>query len=176
MRASAMIALVLLLSARASACSCIGQSPAEALSSADALFAGKVLNVATVQPRTALGDQQVQLRVRRSWKGRFGGVAVVITPTDGCAYAFTRGEYYLVYAYRSKDGQLRTNMCTRTETLSRAGEDLAALGEPDLLTSLRREEQLELFARVGVIAACSLALAAIFVLRRRRPTEVAGTG
>ena len=164
------VGILLSLAGSASACSCAeDNSPNQALAKADAVFAGKVLDITAVQPRNSWDERRIRLRVRRSWKGRCGDVAAVISPSDGCGYSFTRGEYYVVYAYRSKDGQLRTSMCTRTVTLRKAGEDLAAFGEPDLLTSLKREEQVELFARFGVIAACSLALMAIFVLRRRRP-------
>jgi hypothetical protein len=161
--------LLLLAAVPASACSCIDfPTPSEELVRSDAAFAGKVVNVSYVQANSPFGEEQVRFRVRRDWKESCGDVAIVYTG-DGCGQSFELGKYYLVYA--NQNGQhLYTGMCHRTQLLSEAAEDLASLGEPDLLASILLEEQVELFARVGVIGAAGLALLALFLLRNKRST------
>ncbi len=55
----------------------------------------------------------------------------VFTSDDSasCGYPFKRGERYVVYGYRSKDGtRIHTSICSRTRELKDAGEDLKFFG------------------------------------------------
>ncbi len=80
----------------------------------------------------------VKFQVERWWKGEATTEVFLVTDktknSDGtgsgssCDYHFEEGESYLVYAY-GKENELRTNSCSRTQLLNRAGENLKILGE-----------------------------------------------
>jgi hypothetical protein len=95
-------------------------------------------------------DQTVQFMVRNVWRGDVGA-SVVVQSGDhasrdcgagNCGYTFEAGKSYLVFAYQGEWGmappnytsqitpsaQIVTDKCSRTELLSRASADLAALG------------------------------------------------
>jgi hypothetical protein len=56
-----------------------------------------------------------------------GPVDVVTIGLSTCAYDFTRGEKYVVYAKRLDDGRLTTGICSRTRRLAEAAEDVKYL-------------------------------------------------
>lgn len=127
----AILALALILglamSNAALACSCAPLGPPEkARDAADAVFSGKVL---AVRPGTS--GLEVDIRVEGTWKGVPCETVVVRTASDSamCGYSFEEGKSYLIYAHRQQDA-LSTNLCTRTRPIDEAGEDLAALGDP----------------------------------------------
>jgi hypothetical protein len=95
-------------------------------------------------------DQIVQFLVRDVWKGGVGA-SVVVRSGDyasrdcgvgDCGYTFEAGKSYLVFAYQGEWGMapagytavvtpsapVVTDKCSRTELLSQASADLAALG------------------------------------------------
>ena len=112
------------------ACSCIAPGPpAEALAQATAVFAGEVSAVAAPASAGTAAPVRVTFNVTQSWKGAPQPTIVVGTPDSSasCGVEFVKGERYLVYATES-EGQLQTNLCSRTALLSAAAEDLAALG------------------------------------------------
>jgi hypothetical protein len=106
-------------------CDCIpNPKPRPALRSAGAVFAGRIV---------ALNSSGVVLEVSRVWKGvAFNqGIVEVMTPVDACMFIFEADREYLVYAYREeKAGALYTSICTRTNLLSKAEEDVRKLGHP----------------------------------------------
>jgi hypothetical protein len=55
----------------------------------------------------------------------------VSTPSTGgaCRYPFEEGREYLVYAYGKQD--LKVDLCSETEPLSKAGTDLSVLGNSE---------------------------------------------
>lgn len=126
----------------ARACSCLPPPPPkEALAQAAAVFSGKVEKAEVISlTETNAGQvftneiKKVTLRVAESWKGTNARELVVYTPVNSamCGYNFVQGETYLVYASEvgtvRKTKELHTNLCTRTRVLSRAQEDLRALG------------------------------------------------
>jgi hypothetical protein len=95
-------------------------------------------------------DQVVEFMVMDVWKGDVGGSAVVRSGarasrdcgTGNCGYTFEAGKSYLVFAYQGEWGSapagytpaitpsapVVTDKCSRTELLSQASADLAALG------------------------------------------------
>lgn len=140
------------------ACSCMppASAPAE-LTKADAVFVGRAVSVVTeeremAEIRSFFSQHRVTFELQRVWKGLPEGETVTVTTAaDGaaCGYAFEEGKTYLVFAYEVRqdreseegggedgagdgpeDRQLTTNLCTRNAPLRRAGEDVAALGEP----------------------------------------------
>lgn len=115
-------------------CKCIPPPPPrEAIAQSDAVFTGVV---ARVEERRRSGKDaewavlEVTLAVTRRWKGPAADTLVVRTATDSaaCGVEFVAGEEYLVYA--DGKGTLATDSCSRTAPVSRAGEDVEALGPP----------------------------------------------
>ena len=92
------------------------------------VFVGKVLEVIS-DPRKFHVD--VKFEVERSWKHDTSKQVIVRTGRGGgdCGYHFEVGESYLVYAYRSNENKLETNICQRTRSLVDAKDDLRLLGK-----------------------------------------------
>jgi hypothetical protein len=132
------LGFVVLLPDCASACTCelVDRSQKEIveseLSSSEAVFSGEVVDfekgssVAAPWP-----TETVNLRVSEVWKGPERETLEVSTATQSgtCGYPFEEGQEYLVYAY-GKQG-LETDLCSRTKPLSKAGTDLALLGNSE---------------------------------------------
>ena len=123
------------------ACSCVQPgTPTEELEKSSAVFAGRVLSVnhsydpdsVSVSPndRTTIG-----LEVSTVWKGTvFEKIYITTPPTGGsCGFTFVEGQDYIVYGYDSSydDGGYSVGICSRTEVLSLALEDLEELGIGD---------------------------------------------
>ena len=131
------LAVVFLLGASfaAAACSCAPPPDIDqALESADAVFAGRVIAMELVPDADpAIGVSMEHLRVtiavHSAWKGEIAEQATVYTAFTCCVcgFRFEIGEEYLVYAY-GQDGVHRTSICDRTKRLEAAGEDLEQLG------------------------------------------------
>lgn len=122
------LVLGLALSDMALACTCAPPPPpAEARDTADSVFSGRVLSVTPGKN----GSLDVEIQVDRSWKNARCGTVVVQTASESaaCGFGFEVGKSYLVYADIQK-GKLSTTLCSRTRAIEDAGEDLAALGEP----------------------------------------------
>jgi hypothetical protein len=109
----------------ATGCDCIpNPQPRRALRTAAAVFAGRIF---------ALTPNGATLRVSSAWKGVPANqeLVEVMTPADTCMFLFEVDREYIVYAYREeRGGALYTNICTRTNLMSRAKEDLKKLGRP----------------------------------------------
>lgn len=65
------------------------------------------------------------------WKGTLGeDIAIRTLQTDAeCGYSFEVGGEYLVYALL-EDGALYTSICSRTNRLAAATDEVVLLGEP----------------------------------------------
>jgi len=109
------------------ACSCLPRTPQQFSESAQAVFAGRAIDVIQRNPDS---EVQVIFEVSRIWKGQKRPRIVVMTSSSSasCGYSFQKTEQYLVYASRQKS-QLETGLCSGTKPLSMAQEDLAILGE-----------------------------------------------
>ena len=144
----AVLGFVFLIPDCAFACTCAMPSGSQkeraeqALSDSEAVFSGEVVDyekspLATtmmegsmltimMSPRPAT----VTLQVSEVWKGsKQQTVQVATDVADGvsCGYPFEKGQTYLVYAYGGQQ-DLKTDGCTETKLLSKAGADLEALG------------------------------------------------
>jgi hypothetical protein len=109
----------------------------QALSDSDAVFSGEVVEIDKSPPP----DKEVRfnpdygkpvivtLRVSDVWKGPEQETLEVNTRIfgAGCGYPFKEGQEYLVYAPEGKRG-LTVGLCSETKELSKAGADLALLG------------------------------------------------
>jgi hypothetical protein len=108
------------------ACSCMmPPAPQEARDQAQAVFSG---TASDVQP--GKDGVLVTFDVARVWKGPDDARLTLATPASSasCGVEFVPGEEYLVYAF-AQDGELSTNLCTRTAPLANAADDITALGE-----------------------------------------------
>lgn len=136
--------LSIVLADPVSACSCIPPAaPAKALEQADAVFSGKVLKIKReksvykkdtgVQPGPVGGlfaSVEAVFEVDKTWKGTDKKTVSVFTASNSaaCGFDFQTGRSYLVYASRDDRQRLITTLCTRTKSLSAAGEDLKEIG------------------------------------------------
>lgn len=119
----------------ASACSCLRSTPEEHFARANAVFSGKVIEVDGKQntqiplPDSFL-NRQIKFEVSRVWKGNVEKQEVVLTSDSSasCGYSFEKGKEYLVYA-SEQDGKLQTGLCSGTNLLSQAQENLETLGQ-----------------------------------------------
>lgn len=120
---------------QAEACSCLPPGPpAEAYQDATDVFVGRVLSVEEIEemdPDFPFPELQVTLAVERAFKGVAGNRAIVRTATNSaaCGYHFALGTAHLVYARRGETGVLGVSLCSRTQPLEHAAEDIAALEE-----------------------------------------------
>ncbi|CAA9475525.1 MAG: hypothetical protein AVDCRST_MAG05-900 [uncultured Rubrobacteraceae bacterium] len=121
--------LVFLLPDCASACTCAleGGSQEEivegALSESKAVFSGEVV---AVERGTSSFYDTVTLRASEVWKGP-GRATLEVDVLKPCGNPFKEGRDYLVYAYGKRG--LKTDICTETKPLEKAGADLAVLGD-----------------------------------------------
>ena len=125
----------LLPSQCAYACSCAmppGNQDAErALAESSAVFSGEVVRIDPPNPwKSSATIETDTFRVSEVWKGPEQRTLEVHTALIGasCGYPFKEGQEYLVYAYTGKQG-LEVGLCGATKPLSKAGADLAALGD-----------------------------------------------
>ena len=159
------------------ACSCAPPPPpAEAAEQHDAVFAGAVTDT-RLEGREVDGDQIASIEVAEVYAGDVAEVVEVSTAATGamCGYGFEAGTEVLVYASQRVDGSLSTDLCTRTTTLDRAEEDLAALGDgsaPQAGEQIRdagsfweNADRIVLAAGTGLVLVAVLGVA---LLRRRR--------
>jgi len=130
---SLFVLVVCLDPASAYACSCEEPgTPTEERDESTSVFAGVVVRVDTLMTQQGYEAIHVLFEVQRIWKGPDStAVLVRTTACSGlCGYFFQVGETYLVYTFvDSETGALWTNICTRTNVLRDATEDLMALGE-----------------------------------------------
>ncbi len=108
------------------ACSCNApRSPSEVFGNSGAVFTGKVVDVQS-------GDysRTVQFDVDEAWKGVSQKTLTLTTAGSGasCGYDFEEGTRYLVYTDGGEES-LQASLCSRTQPVADAYEDLAYLGE-----------------------------------------------
>jgi hypothetical protein len=144
------LGFVFLIPDCASACLCVGAEGSQkeiardALSDSEAVFSGEVVDFENTPNITMMEGEMVTmmggntatatatLQVSEVWKGPERQTMQIGTaPNDGvsCGFPFEEGKEYLVYA-SGKQG-LKTDGCSETKLLSKAGADLAVLGNSE---------------------------------------------
>jgi hypothetical protein len=129
-----MLLMVLAIAAgsskQAKACSCQEPKPppCETYWAAAAVFTGKVVSLTSI-PIKEDGYDTHQTRahflIEKAFRGIESTEVDLFMGASNCSYGFTKGETYLVYAYRNeKTKQLSTSICTRTGLVAGAFEDL----------------------------------------------------
>ena len=127
------VVFALTRAAQVEACSCIRETPAEGFARADAVFSGRIAEVKP-NPDSGRGGFLVSIEVLEAWKGVTEPIVKVSTAANSaiCGYAFQVGRSYLIYAVRDDGRPLRVSLCSRTQLLEEAREDLKSLGKPSL--------------------------------------------
>ena len=101
----------------AKACDCVSLRTCEVFWEAAAVFVGRVVSA---------DWPTVTLQVVERLRGQISGPRAIVTgPRSNCAYPFVVGETYLVFAYETEPGLLEVSLCSGTQRLSSAREDLA---------------------------------------------------
>ena len=118
----------------ACACSCAPPPLDEELTTAAAVFTGKVVGLAESiggsGPISSADPMKVTFQVYTVWKGSVSQTTTTITTArsgSSCGYTFEKGGEYIVYADGPKNN-LSVSLCSRTQPLATAGDDLAVLG------------------------------------------------
>lgn len=132
------LCLTTLLAPRiADACSCMAPPPPlEAAEQADAVFQAKLLAVADGPQQHGFVTKAFTFEVVRTFKGNLDPQVRVVTADNSAACGRDYGKpgsEWLIYAHTGDGGQLQDNLCSRTQPIEQAAEDIAALeggGEP----------------------------------------------
>jgi hypothetical protein len=152
------------------ACSCVPpQAPQEEAARSDAVFSGKVTQQ-TPNANLVEGTQslKVAFEVGQVWKGSVPQQILLATSDSSasCGYTFENGKEYLVYA-NTVEGQLSVSLCSRTQLLADAQEDVSVLGQSTAPVAVAAEapsaqsggastRQIALIAGLAVVAAAGL--------------------
>jgi len=129
--------------ARLGACECVSPiSPCVAFEDTPVVFVGQVLEITVVEPPPKGQSPLIPISRRVSFKvaeilrGDLDDAVVVYTGSGGgdCGFSFAKAKTYLVYAHRSKTGQLTTGICARTREATQGAQ-----GEIKELRSLAQE-------------------------------------
>ncbi|HUU04762.1 MAG TPA: hypothetical protein VMZ49_02675 [Patescibacteria group bacterium] len=125
-----LFSILILANEIAYACKCGSPSPDIALLRADAVFEGRVESLwPKLFPEMGLVWPTYKFRIFRVWKGELKGNSVVLCLNrTNCAYFFTVGQTYLVYANRNFFDHLTSTFCDRTKFSDEAKEDFEILG------------------------------------------------
>ena len=118
------------------ACSCMQPlSPDEELPNYDAVFSGKVADLERTntddQMFSSISSLSVKFDVNTVWKGDKQETIILKTlqSSASCGFYFEENQEYIVYATQyNEGGQLEVSLCSRTNLLSNATEDLQELG------------------------------------------------
>ena len=118
----------------ACACSCAPPGPLdEELTNATAVFTGKVVSLAEpiggFGPISSADPIKVTFQIYTVWKGSLSQTTTITTARSGasCGFTFEKGGEYIVYAH-GPENNLSISLCSRTQLLSTAEDDLAELG------------------------------------------------
>lgn len=128
--ACVLLSIGLLQAREVSACSCQRTSTETAIKESAAVFSGRVIEVER-NDETPFGGLKATFEVAEIWKGIDEPLVSAVTASNSaaCGYPFAKGEEYLIYAYRDRDGTLRVSLCSHTKPLAEAETDLNALGK-----------------------------------------------
>jgi hypothetical protein len=127
-----MVALVAGPTRQAFGCFCAPGSPCQATWRAEAIFAGTVRSIESVDTITADGPIQsdlVTFDVERGFLNAKLGTIELVNESSTCGYRFQKGRRYLVYAEKAEEtpSRLAATVCSRTRPLEEAAEDIAYL-------------------------------------------------
>ena len=103
-------------------CSCMEPPPPEdAYEMSNVVFSGQVTDIIEDWNN---GFMEISIDVYNVWKGAIDNQVIILTGLDDCGYYFQLNEEYLIYGYYSQMNHIWTDICTRTNLLEYASEDL----------------------------------------------------
>ncbi len=158
------------------ACSCAEPGPVkEELERSSAVFSGKVIEMVDKNRNKLIQSSAdliaVKFEVAEVWKGKSNSQMIVYTERDSasCGFEFEQNQEYLVYANES-EGQIRVNLCSRTNLLSAASTDILELGKGEKPTKVISPDTNENNNNLYIIALVSglLLVGIVYVTRRRK--------
>lgn len=163
------------------ACQCNPEHPLDRLEKSDAVFSGRVVDLAYLEYRG-----YVAMEVDTAWKGGPGkSVTIFDDIAGGCAVGFREGERYIVYASRTQgifgEPVLGTHLCKGTRNLSWESvfDDVQVLGagSPPASGSGTPAELrlyvvsfLSSYSALAVAVAAAAGTAGVLLAARRRKT------
>jgi carboxypeptidase family protein len=125
------VSATVLWPASVDACVCAPSGlPCDATGRAEAVFVGHVVSIdiwKTLISFFVPQSRRVELAVIEAFGGLQLSQVTLVQSGSDCDYPFRMGESYVVYAYRSSDGQLATSICARTRPVADATDDLTYL-------------------------------------------------
>ncbi|MCI3919373.1 hypothetical protein MO973_03910 [Paenibacillus sp. TRM 82003] len=142
---------------------------------ATAVFSGKVLSIkgpAKFGVTSSADPVTVRFKVDRVWKGVETTPIIVRTAVSGASCGYegfeVKGEF-LVFAYESQ-GELTTNLCSRTQELAAAKSVLAELGpgSAPARSADRGDSPVPLIGAIAVLLLLATGLVWSGWLRRKR--------
>ncbi|WP_181347609.1 hypothetical protein [Thalassobacillus sp. CUG 92003] len=158
-----------------SACSCTEPPPAQtAYKTNDAVFSGKIVKIEKEDSsgglQSSLDPVKVLVEVDETWKNASESQQIVATAESSasCGFPFEEGEEYLIYA-NEHDGELKTDLCSRTTSLDSAEGDMRILGDGE-----RPDEEVNLEDSLGpsrfpyVIGGIVILVLGLFIYKRKR--------
>jgi hypothetical protein len=115
------------------ACSCAPPGPPKVeLSQSVSVFAGRVTHIEKPSGTIISSADPISItfQVSTVWKGPAYKTLVVQSARDSasCGFPFEPGQEYIVYA-RGSETHLLVSLCSRTQPLADAGEDIGQLGQ-----------------------------------------------
>lgn len=133
------IAFLLFNSIQSYACSCALPDPKlsldekiqQSLKNTEAVFSGEVINI----EKASEFALKITIRIEDVWKGDLPEVTTLITGIGkgDCGFSFETERTYLIYANGNlKKNSLTVGICSRTNVLAQASEDLKVLGKGKL--------------------------------------------
>lgn len=123
------------LPSKSFACSCAkpGNAIEELNRDGTSVFSGRVIKKVDQSKldmiQSSADPISVLFQVDKTWKGVDQSQVIVKTARSSasCGYEFTLNEKYLVYA-SDRNGELKVNICSRTQAIEDAQDDLELLG------------------------------------------------
>jgi hypothetical protein len=118
------LALLFAVPSQVEACTCAQLPLCSTLSNVEAIFVARAEVLAS-----GGGTQRARLHISTVFKGTMPQTIEVVGRGLGgsCDYAFTPNASHLVFASRERGGAWKVSLCSRTDLVDRARDDLAAL-------------------------------------------------
>lgn len=160
---TAIIAIVFILGTaphQAFACSCVDISQEEMFEIAEEVFVGKVTSIQSAgnfiteflsglfRKHPTPSHYNVTFDISSRWKGDNTSTITIATAklSPACGFSFEESKEYLVYANAGNfyNSEFSTSICSRTQLLEEAEEELKLLGEAGVIHTWKEYKNLDL--------------------------------
>ncbi len=120
------LSIIIFFPATTEACSCNSTGPpCQSYWNTEVVFSGRVIEIKPFESTRGWRQKLVRFAVNQAFRGISETTIEIATGSGGgdCGYDFKLNESYLVYA-NNLEGKLFAGICTRTQHISKAAEDL----------------------------------------------------